>query len=206
MTMQTLDFKKDLKHLYNPSTKKPEILDIPPMKFLMIDGAGDPNTTQAFRDAVSTLYTVAYTLRFMVKKEQDIAYTVMPLEGLWWMDDMTQFSMERKDDWLWTAMIMQPDFINETMFRQAIDEARRKKNPPALAAIRLETFREGKAVQIMHIGPYSAEAPTIQALHRFAAESGYELAGKHHEIYLSDPGRTALEKLKTVIRQPVKAR
>jgi len=203
--MAKIDFKKELKHLYRPSAKEIAVVEVPPMNFLMIDGSGDPNTAQEYQDALETLYAVSYALKFMVKKsEAAIDYVVMPLEGLWWTDDMSEFSVENKDIWKWTAMIMQPEYVTTDLVDEALQEVERKKNPPALSKIRFESLHEGLAVQIMHIGPYSAEGPTVQRLHDFAEEHGYELRGKHHETYLSDPRRAAREKMKTVIRQPVR--
>jgi hypothetical protein len=132
-----------------------------------------------------------------------IDYRVMPLEGLWWFEDMAEFSVEDKDSWQWTMMIMQPDFVSETLVAETSEIVRKSKNPPSLPGIRFESYREGLCAQIMHIGPYADEAPTIQKLHRFIHDEGYRLTGKHHEIYLGDPRRTAPEKLKTVIRQPM---
>ncbi len=203
--MPKIDFKKELKHLYKPSAKEVVLVDTPPMNFLMIDGRGDPNTAQEYRDAIEALYAVSYALKFMIKRgEAGIDYAVMPLEGLWWTDDMSQFSTDNKDIWEWTAMIMQPEYVTGDLVDAALQEVERKKNPPALSKIRFETLHEGLAVQIMHIGPWSAEEPSIERLHAFAKENGYELRGKHHEIYLSDPRRTAPERMKTVIRQPVR--
>jgi len=202
--MQKIDLKKELKHLYSPSAKDVMIVDIPEMNFLMVDGEGDPNTAQAFKDAVDALYGVSFTLKFMIKKEQAIDYTVMPLEGFWWTDDMTQFSMENKDIWKWTVMIMQPEYVRADLMERAMEAVGKKKNPPALSKIRFESFHEGLSAQIMHIGPYAAEGPTIERLHRAIREKGHVLTGKHHEIYLSDPRKAAPEKMKTVIRQPVK--
>lgn len=202
--MTKTDFKKELKHLYNPSAKEVVIVDVPKVNFLMIDGAGDPNTTQEFEDAVEALYAVSYALKFMIKREKQIDYIVMPLEGLWWVDDMTQFSMENKDIWKWTQMIMQPEFVTKDLVEKALEQAEKKKNPPALSKIRFESLQEGLSAQIMHIGPYSAEGPTIEKLHNFIRENGYEPRGKHHEIYLSDPRKSAPEKMRTVIRQPIK--
>ena len=202
--MKKIDYKKELKHLYLPSTKQCELVEVPTMNFLMIDGAGDPNTTQAYEEAVEALYAVSYTLKFMIKKgEQAVDYTVMPLEGLWWVPNMAEFSVSRKDKWLWTALIMQPEFVSAALVDAAIVETAEKKNPAALPRLRFKPYQEGLAAQIMHIGPYADEAPTIAKLHAFIAEQGHTLRGKHHEIYLSDPRRTAPEKLKTVIRQPV---
>lgn len=202
--MAKIDLKKELKHLYKPSSKEIVVVDVPPMSFLMIDGTGDPNTAQEYQDAMEALYAVSYALKFMVKKgEVGVDYVVMPLEGLWWTDDMSQFSMDDKDAWQWTTMIMQPEFVTQELVADALRQVEQKKNPPALSKIRFETLHEGLAIQTMHIGPYSAEGPTIEKMHRFAQENGYQLSGKHHEIYLSDPRRTAPERLKTVLRQPV---
>jgi len=202
--MAKIDLKKDLKHLYNPPIKAPVLVDVPPLAFLMIDGQGDPNTAKAYVEAIEALYALSYTLKFMLKKgAAGMDYTVMPLEGLWWVEDMRDFSTENKGAWQWTAMIMQPEFVTPDHVEQALQEARRKKDLPALGSIRLEIYHEGLAAQIMHIGPYAAEAPTIARLHAFISESGHTLRGKHHEIYLGDPRRTAPEKLRTVIRQPI---
>lgn len=201
--MQKIDFKKELKHLYSPSAKETAVVDVPAMNFLTILGAGDPNTAQWYKDAVSALYSVAYTLKFMVKKGQlAIDYGVMPLEGLWWAEDMSQFSTDDKSNWLWQAMIMQPEFITAEMVAEAKAQVLKKKGIAAVEQVNFERFAEGKAVQIMYFGPYADEGPTIQKLHDFIWANGGQLSGKHHEIYLSDPSRTAPEKLKTVIRQP----
>ncbi len=202
--MAKIDYKKELKHLYQPTASTVEVVDVQQMNFLMIDGEGDPNTSQAFQDAVGALYSLAYTLKFMVKKGAvGIDYGVMPLEGLWWVDDMTQFSIEKKDDWKWTLMIMQPEAVTGELLAEAVEEVRKKKNPVSLSNIRFESFSEGKAAQIMHIGPFSEEGPTIEQVHTFIKENGYNRSGKHHEIYVSDMRKTAPEKLKTIIRQPM---
>jgi hypothetical protein len=202
--MAKVDLKKELKHLYHSSATEVVLVDVPDMNFLMIDGAGDPNKAQEFHDAIQVLYGVSFTLKFMIKKEQEIDYAVMPLEGLWWTDDMTQFSMDNKDIWKWTLMIMQPDYVRAALVDKAIEQVAKKKDPPALSQTRFERFHEGLSAQIMHIGPFAAEAPTIQKLHHFIEDTGHALRGKHHEIYLSDPRRAAPEKMKTVIRQPVR--
>ncbi|EKD59297.1 MAG: hypothetical protein ACD_55C00086G0001, partial [uncultured bacterium] len=186
--MEQIDYKKRLKHLFAPPTKQVETVDVPKMNFLMVDGAGDPNTSQSFKDAVEALYPVAYTLKFMVKKvELAVDYGVLPLEGLWWSDDLSAFSTGNKDAWKWTLMIMQPEFITESMFTAAIAEVARKKKPVSLPLVRFEPFHEGKAAQILHIGPFSEEGPTIEKVHSFIEQSGSSRTGKHHEIYLSDP-------------------
>ena len=201
--MMKIDFKKELKHLYKPSPKKVDTVEVPAMNFLMIDGKGNPNIAQEYKDAVEALFQLSYALKFMIKKgDLAIDYGVMPLEGLWWTEDMTQFSAERKDDWLCTMMIMQPDFVTKEMVEKASEKVRKKKNPPALSKVRFESFEEGKAAQIMHIGPFSEEGPTIQKVHDFIEKQSGKLMGKHHEIYLSDIRRAAPEKWKTIIRQP----
>lgn len=202
--MAKIDYKKELRHLYQPSAKEVEVVDVPQMNFLMIDGEGDPNTSKAFQEAVEALYRLAYTLKFMVKKGAvGIDYGVMPLEGLWWVDDMAQFSIEKKNEWKWTLMMRQPELITRELFTEAVEEARREKSPVALSNIRFESFSEGKAAQIMHIGPFSEEGPTIEKVHTFIKENGFNRSGKHHEIYVSDMRKTASEKLKTIIRQPM---
>lgn len=201
--MEKVDLRKEFKYLYNPSAKEPEIVEVPDMKFLMVDGAGDPNNSQTFQDAVDVLYSVSYTLKFMMKKAGKADWTVMALEGLWWMDDPAGFSMENKDAWKWTLMIMQPSFVTESDVREAIEQVSKKKDLPALSKLRFEMLKGGPAAQIMHIGPYEAEPPTIEKLHKFVEESGHKLREKHHEIYLGDPRRMAPEKLKTVIRHPI---
>ena len=203
--MAKLDLKKEYRQLYKPSAKEFSIVDVPEMQFLMVDGAGDPNTSVAYAEAIETLYAMSYTLKFLSKTTEDIDYVVMPLEGLWWTPDIAEFSMEDKSAWEWTAMIMQPDHITADHVATATEEVREKKDPPALNRVRFEPYREGLAVQILYFGPYADEAPTIERLHQFATDNGHELRGKHHEIYLGDPRRTAPEKIRTVIRQPVAA-
>lgn len=199
-----IDFKKELKHLYGAAKNKAEIVDVPRMNFLMVDGSGDPNTSQAFKDAIEALYSVSYTLKFMIKKgKTPVDYVVPPLEGLWWADDWDAFGTGEKDKWKWTVMIMQPEYVTEDLFENAVQQVEKKKNPPALSRLRLEGFHEGFAAQTMHIGPYAEEGPSIEKLHSFINEKGYTLKGKHHEIYLSDPRRSAPEKMKTIIRQPM---
>lgn len=199
--MSKLDYKKERKDLYNPPTK-PVMVEVPELQYLMIDGEGYPGTSQEYRDAMEALFPLAYTLKFMIKKRQGVDYAVMPLEGLWWADDMAHF-FENKDAWKWTSMMMQPELVTEALFAEAVAEVRKKKAPAAIDKVRLERYAEGRSAQIMHIGPYSEEGPNIARLHAFIDESGYEKTGKHHEIYLGDPRRAAPEKMKTIIRQPV---
>ena len=201
--MAMRDFKKELKHLYGPSKKEFSVVDAPPMNFLMIDGHGDPNDNPDFQEGMDALYGMAYTIKFALKP-QGIEYVVPPSEGLWWMEDMSEFSVETKDRWQWTLMIMQPDEVTQEIVAAAQGELARKKDPPALSKLRYERYHEGLSVQIMYLGAYADEDPTIARMHEFIRENGYDFNGKHHEIYLGDPRRTAPEKLKTVIRQPVK--
>ncbi|MFQ5630935.1 MAG: GyrI-like domain-containing protein [bacterium] len=203
--MQKIDYRKEQKHLYNPSKKEFAVVDVPAMNFLMIDGKGDPNIFRDFQDAVEVLFAVSYTLKFMVKKSDGgVDYAVMPLEGLWWAEDMAVFTAGNKDEWQWTLMIMQPEFIEVDLVQAGMEQVKRKKDPAALPKMRFENFHEGKAAQILYIGPYSDEGPTIEKMHRFIEQQGYSRTGKHHEIYLSDARRSVPEKLKTVLRQPVK--
>jgi len=202
-TVQTRDLRRELKALYAAPVATSVIVDIPALHFLMVDGIGDPNTPPEFANAVEALYGVSYALKFMAKKGAlAIDYPVMPLEALWWADDMEAFRSGDRSAWRWTAMILQPDFLTAPMIADAIAATRKKKSNPALDLLRLETFAEGRAAQLMHIGPFNAEGPNIEKLHAFIAAEGAALSGKHHEIYLSDMRRTAPDKLKTLIRQP----
>lgn len=202
--MKKLDLRKELRHLYNPPANDVVLVKIPTFNFLMIDGAGDPNTSKEFQNAIQALFTLSYTLKFMVKKEKKIDYPVMALEGLWWSEDMNAFILSQKDRWKWTVMMMQPKIVTKSMVKKAVKAVQAKKEVPAVAGVRYESFAEGFVAQSMHIGPFSAEGPTIRKVHTFAKERGYELSGKHHEIYLSDMRRVGPEKMKTVIRQPVR--
>lgn len=198
-----IDLKRQWRHLYQPSAKEVVQVDVPTMNYLMVDGHGDPNTSQGFQEAVEALFALSYTIKFIVKKGSSaVDYAVMPLEGLWWADDMSTFLAD-KSLWKWTAMIVQPEFVTRAMVDQAAAEVKKKKNPAALAMVRFEALAEGACAQIMHIGPFSAEGPTIERVHAFIADRGRKRAGKHHEIYLSDIRKTAPEKWKTVIRQPM---
>ena len=177
---------------------------VPPLRYLMVDGKGDPNRSQEYAQAVEALFTVSYKAKFAVKKgPQAIDCAVMPLEGLWWADDWSAFTTGDKQNWNWTMMILQPAFVPDDTINEAIAEAGRKKALPALSKLRLEEFAEGRCAQILHIGPFSEEGPTIAKLHRFIEERA-SLAGKHHEIYLSDVRRADPTRWKTILRQPMK--
>jgi len=202
--MDKVDFKKSLDS-YQAKHNEFRIIDVPKMKYLMIDGHGDPNTSQEFRDAILALYPVAYKLKFASKLDLDRDYVVMPLEGLWWAKDMSTFTTARdKSQWDFTLMIMQPDWITEEMFKAALAKVAEKDAPTNLGKIRFETLDEGTCVQTLHVGSFDSEAAVLAKLHHdFVPAHGLKLAGKHHEIYLSDFRKVAPEKLRTILRQPV---
>lgn len=203
--MDKLDFKALMKPYWRPPAGSFEVVEVPPLTFLMIDGHGDPNTAAAYKSAVQWLFTLSYTMKFQ-SKAAGRDYGVAPLEGLWWAEDESRFADTDRSEWLWTMMIMQPDWIDDAALAGAMPKARKKLGEPP-AGLRLGRFEEGLSVQTLHIGPYSAEAETIARLHgEFLPANGLAESGHHHEIYLSDPTRTAPEKLKTILRQPVKRR
>lgn len=203
--MSKVDFKKTYKELYAPP-KKFALVDVPEMQFLMVDGHGDPNVAQEYQDALEALYAVAYKIKFASKKQLQRDYVVPPLEGLWWADDMASFSTARdKAQWDWTMMIMTPEWITAEIFATALEQVRKSKDPAALDKVRLESYHEGLSVQILHVGSYDDEGPTLQKLHEeYLPQNGLVENGKHHEIYLGDPRRVAPDKLKTILRQPVR--
>ncbi len=194
----------DWKRLYRPSAKEFDVLDVPPMAFLMVDGRGDPATSVEYAQAIEALYAVTFTIKFATKRNE-IELPVYPLEGMWWTDGAAGFSPPDRSTWNWTMMVRMPEWITVENVQPAMEKVRQRRALPALAGLRLEMYYEGLSVQIMHIGPYSAEAPVLEKLHgTFLPARGYLLNGKHHEIYLSDPRRTAASRLKTILRQPVK--
>jgi hypothetical protein len=195
----------DLKALYSPPIGRPVMVEVPALAFLAIDGAGDPNTTPAYQQALEALFSVSYTLKFAVKKSRGLDFHVSPLESLWWAEGQDLLAAP-KSSWQWTAMVRQPDEVTAADVAAAIEAAAKKRPLPALPRLRFLRFDEGECAQVMHVGPYSAEGPTIERLHVFIAASGCGLRGKHHEIYLGDPRRAAPEKLKTIVRQPVTRR
>ena len=211
--MKILDLKKQYKYLYQPSAKKVETVQVPLMQFVMVDGAiekgSEPGKSPSFAEATQAMYSLAYTLKFMLKKRKSnaIDYPVMALEGLWWVED-GKFDITIKDNWFYTLMIMQPDVITLELFEEARDQVCKKKGEtPALARTRLAQFEEGLCVQVMHIGPYATEPETIERMRAYMLEN--ELKdnvgpnGKHHEIYMSDPRKVSPDKMKTVLRHPV---
>jgi hypothetical protein len=207
--MPKIDLRKELKYLYAPSARQVALVDVPEFQFAQIDGAIEPGqapgTSHAFEQALSALYGITYTLKFMSKLRADdpIDYTVMTLEGLWWVEE-GEFDITQPGNWRWTMMILQPDHITPAMFAEGLALLRKKRgDSPALDKLRLARFHEGLALQIMHVGPYANEPATIARMDAFAQENGYRMIGKHHEIYLGDPRTAAPEKLKTILRHPV---
>lgn len=205
--MEKTDFRKALRTFYDPPVGRFEIVDVPPMRFFMIDGKGDPNRAPAYAQAVEALYAASYTLKFMSKKMLGRDYVVPPLEGLWWAEDYESFRTREKEKWSWTMMIMVPDFVDPEMAREAIAAAAKKKDLPAIGKLRVEELSEGRVAQTMHVGSYDSEGPILSFLHEeFLPANNLAESGRHHEIYLGDPRKTAPEKLKTVLRQPVRPR
>jgi hypothetical protein len=207
--MKTLELHKELKQYYAPSATKPMIVDVPEFQFATISGTIEPSmqpgTSPAFSSAMEALYGISYTLKFASKlrKEDPIDYPVMALEGLWWVEG-GEFSLSRPDNWSWTVMILQPDHITPKMFEEGRAQVAKKRgDSPALAQLCLERLREGLCVQMMHIGPYANEPATVAKMEQLAVEQGCRMAGKHHEIYLGDPRRSAPEKLRTILRHPI---
>lgn len=207
--MTKLDLRKELKHLYSPSARMVEIINVPCFKFTMIDGQMEPGavpeTSEAFHDAMMALYGISFTLKFMSKlhKTDPIDYRVMALEGLWWTDS-AEIDFEDKDNWKWTLMMLQPDHITIEMFQEAVASLRMKRGDnPILSKMLFELFQEGLCMQIMHVGPYDLEPMTVARMNDFAHDNGYRLRGKHHEVYLSDPRRAKPERLRTILRHPV---
>jgi hypothetical protein len=203
MPKEKTDLKKELKQLYNPKPI-PEIVKVPSLQYLMIDGAGAIGSAE-FQQAIEALFSVSYKTKFFSKKTLGFDYAVMPLEGLWWADDMDDFVNGRKDRWKWTLMILQPDEIKKPVIAAAIEETKKKKDTAAIRSLRLEKLNEGKSAQMMHIGPFSEEHANIMKLHALIKENNGKLDGKihkHHEIYLSDFRKADPKKMKTVIRQP----
>jgi hypothetical protein len=199
--MEKIDYKKQLKPLYHASAKAVVELVAPPLRCLMVDGRGDPNTAAEYAQAVEALFSVSYKAKFAVKRgPQQVDFAVMPLQGLWWAEDWSAFAAGDRAAWQWTMLIVQPPVVSDAVVADAMDQVRRKKKLPALDKLRLETFAEGRCAQILHVGPFTEEGPTIRKLHEHIQRTG-RLAGKHHEIYLSDVRRADPRKWRTIVRQ-----
>ncbi|MFG6280147.1 GyrI-like domain-containing protein [Microbacterium sp. 5K110] len=199
-----IDFKNSLDS-YQARVGEFRVVEIPDLRYLMIDGHGDPNTAPAYAQALQALYPVAYKLKFASKRELGRDYVVPPLEGLWWADDMDAFTVVRdKSRWDWTMMLLVPDWIDEAMFQSAVEIVRAAGSADRLEEVRMETLAEGLCVQTLHVGSFDEEADVLDEMHHaFIPGQGLSLSGKHHEIYLSDVRRTSPDKLRTILRQPV---
>lgn len=206
--MEKLDLKKQLKHLYAPSAKTVEIVQVPRLHFTMIDGKIEPGCrpgdSPRFQAATAALFGISYMLKFMSKQRagNPIDYSVMPLEALWWIEE-GEFDFDKPDNWHFCAMIMQPDHITDALFAEALARQHKKEDAPILDDLRFASFEEGLCVQTLHIGPYATEPATVARMEAFARDHGYLFHHKHHEIYLGDPRRTASEKLQTILRHPI---
>jgi hypothetical protein len=198
----SVDYRRKLVHLYG-ARREPAVIDVPPLSYLMIDGQGDPNLSRDYADSVEALFSLAYTIKFALKRAGGTDLRVMPLEGQWWCDDMRRFSVHDKQAWSWTLMILQPPEISTKLVEECRIMLAKKKPLPAIGKVRCSVMNEGLCAQVMHVGPFSEEGPTVERLHSFIKEQGAQLAGKHHEIYLSDIRRAAPEKWRTIIRQPM---
>ncbi len=201
--MPAIDLKKSLRELYGATSRKPVLVKVPDLPCLMADGKGDPSTSADFREIINLLYGLSYTLKFQLKKiGKD--YTVMPLEGLFCAEDMSAYEEGRRNEWQWTLLMVQPKEVTARRLEEVKEELARKKKISGPIPVRLGKLSEGLCAQVMHIGPYSEEGPTIERLHRFIEENGCAFAGKHHEIYIGYPNRCAPQRLRTIIRQPVR--
>ena len=201
--MDKTDLKKTLDS-YGCARGRFRILDVPDMSYLMIDGSGAP-ASPAFGEAIGTLMPVAYTLKFVSKRDLGRDYVVPPLEGLWWADDMDSFTASRdKSRWRWTLMTLVPDWIEQDTYERAVAQVAAKTAPDRLGDVRFEQLSEGRSVQTLHVGSFDAEGPVLEAMHHdFIPSHGLTMTGKHHEIYLSDFRKVTPEKLRTILRQPV---
>jgi len=206
--MSNLDMKKQLKHLYNPSSKAVSVVDIPRMNYLMIDGEGNPNTAEGYQESVVSIYKLAYGIR-AICKSNDNTFTVMPLEGLWHIKGQDappndfNITLADKELFQWTLMIVQPDFVTADIVEQARETVMKKKDTPAkVTDVRFESYHEGEAAQILHIGSYEDETENVASIHQYIDENRWHVDKRHHEIYLNDPRKVEASKLKTVIRQP----
>lgn len=200
--------KVDLKRTrdgYRAERDEFRIVDVPEERYLMIDGRGDPNTSPRYAEALAALYPAAYAVKFASKRGLGRDYVVPPLEGLWWADDMAWFTSARdKSRWNWTMMLLVPEWVSGGMVMDAVAQVREKKAPPRLDEIRLESLREGRCVQTLHVGSFDDEAAVLERMHTdFIPANGLRLSGTHHEVYLSDARRVAPERMRTILRQPV---
>ncbi len=201
--MSKIELKKELKEYYEIKKNLIQVVHVPTFNYLRISGEGNPNTTPLFGLATEALFSISYKMKFKIKKDLQIDYSVMPLQGLWWTDKMEDFSLEHKENWKWELMILQPHYVTEELLQFTVNEINKVKANHLFCDLILSEYAEGLVAQILHMGPYSEEAPTVQKLHDFITQNGYTFNGKHHEIYLGDPRKAKPETLKTIIRQPI---
>jgi hypothetical protein len=203
--MKKIDLKKELKYLYQPADNEASIVEVPPMNFLMIDGQGSPGKSVDFKQAIDALFTISYVIKFAIEKSKlQIDYTVMPLEGLWWCREEVHYRQVDKDKWLWTLMVLQPDYVHRNLVEAAIRETKKQKDLPVFPKMRFDSYFEGSAAQIMHRGLFFEEGPTVKKLHQFIKDNRFGFSGKHHEVYLSDIRDKESERWRTIIRQPIR--
>jgi hypothetical protein len=202
--MEKIDFKKTMKTLYDAPSGRFAKIDVPELVFVMVDGQGNPNSAPSYKIAIEWLFSVSYAMKFAAKRELARDYVVPPLEGLWWADVPTDFVARRKDTWRWTMMIMAPVFVGTNIYEAAITKTGNKLGVPP-KTLRLASVTEGMSLQTLHIGSYDDEGPILAQLHdELMPKEKLTFNGKHHEIYLGDPRKTPAEKLKTILRQPVR--
>lgn len=200
-----IDFRRKRKELFSAAADGFERVELPAVTYLMIDGKGPPATSEAYRRAIQTLYPAAYGLKFYSKEKLGRDYVVPPLQGLWWAEERDAFTSNRRDEWLWTLMIMVPDWIGPEQLDASLAETARRKSEVDFGPLRMEVLAEGLCLQTLHIGSFADGGPVLHRLHHeVMPREGLTFNGKHHEIYLRDPRRTAPEKLRTVLRQPVR--
>lgn len=203
--MKKVDFREELKHLYSSEENKIFLVNVPPMNFLMVDGRGDPDRSPEFKQSIEALFTVSYVIKFAIEKSSlEIDYGVMPLEGLWWSESEDRYRRTEREEWFWSLMIMQPDYVHKNLVEAALKESARQKQLPALTRVRFDSYFEGQAVQVMHGGLFFEEGPTVEKLYAYIEEKDFDFNGKHHEIYLSELRRGESKRWRTIIRQPVK--
>lgn len=205
MVATKVDYTRELRPLYH-AHELPELVEVPALRFLMVDGHGGPNGSPTFREAVEALTSLSQAAKMRVRSLEGIDYRVMPLEGLWWIPNALVWDFADKSDWDWSLMVMQPEQVTDELLAEVRDRLALRKRLPALDRVRAGWFEEGLSAQILHVGPYADERPTLERLYRFVRDQGFLPTGKHHEIYLSHPSRTNPERARTIIRQPVSPR
>ncbi|MFT5170467.1 MAG: hypothetical protein ACI9BD_000234 [Candidatus Marinamargulisbacteria bacterium] len=209
MLMKTMDFKKAFRDRFTGSDKTPTLISIPKTQYLSVSGKGDPALSRDYAAAIEVLFSVSYATKFLIKRGPHLTdYSVLPLESMWWVENTPRLSWDDKSNWLWKVMIMQPDLVEKDIVETAVSQVEKKKKNilSLLSQVKFEEISEGMCAQILHKGPYANEGPTIEKLHSFIDDNGFDFNGNHHEVYLSDPRQAVPEKLRKLIRQPVKGK